>query len=512
MGSLERLRHRFPAWLDAVYGSGAQVCYWLVACLFPLLFIHISPLATLGLATLGGLFLGRETARSFERNLARNRLPAPSLPRAALWHWLIVGAIALNYAWFVFTDRPFVPGLLFLITLIVLRCIRTRSLFPLTPLDLPIALLLLLTTLFSAVASVKSSLSYPKLYGVAFSIVLFYEMVYGLQQEDHLARWLVGLHLLGLAIASLGLVGTDWFLNKVVDLSEVYTLIPQRIVTVPRSLQGGFHPNGIAGTLIYLIPLYIVALRGRLFGSSRHRRLYTGLTALTLVSTTLTLLLTQSRGAVAGLAIACVALFFALKRRFRWSLLSIVCLLLLWVLLLASLPLLANMPDVVEHTAVRQLLRSYHFRQRAWRLGLTVLETFPIKSAGIGTFDHVARYLFPPLYFRDSHDLLRDRHTTITHAHNELLQVAIDLGIPGFVAYVALLAAFARTAHRVYTWATDERLRRLILGLGAGMLAHQIFGLTDAFLLGTKPGIVMWMIMGLTTGLYLTMAPDPPAP
>jgi hypothetical protein len=40
------------------------------------------------------------------------------------------------------------------------------------------------------------------------------------------------------------------------------------------------------------------------------------------------------------------------------------------------------------------------------------------------------------------------------------------------------------------------------------MLAHQIFGLTDAFLLGTKPGVVMWMLMGLVTGLYLNMAPD----
>ncbi len=28
-------------------------------------------------------------------------------------------------------------------------------------------------------------------------------------------------------------------------------------------------------------------------------------------------------------------------------------------------------------------------------------------------------------------------------------------------------------------------------------MAHQVFGLTDAFLLGTKPGVVMWVFMGL---------------
>jgi len=115
--------------------------------------------------------------------------------------------------------------------------------------------------------------------------------------------------------------------------------------------------------------------------------------------------------------------------------------------------------------------------------------------------------MFPDLYSTDPRDALRNRHITITHAHNELLQVAIDLGIPGFVAYIALLAAFVRTAWRVYTWATDKRVKWLVLGLGAGTLAHQVFGLTDAFLLGTKPGVVMWIVMGLITGLYLRLAP-----
>lgn len=42
----------------------------------------------------------------------------------------------------------------------------------------------------------------------------------------------------------------------------------------------------------------------------------------------------------------------------------------------------------------------------------------------------------------------------------------------------------------------------------AGLLAHQVFGLTDAFMLGAKPGIVMWILMGLITGMYLNLAPE----
>jgi hypothetical protein len=35
------------------------------------------------------------------------------------------------------------------------------------------------------------------------------------------------------------------------------------------------------------------------------------------------------------------------------------------------------------------------------------------------------------------------------------------------------------------------------------MLAHQIFGITDAFMLGTKSGAVMWVFFGLVAALYV---------
>ena len=77
------------------------------------------------------------------------------------------------------------------------------------------------------------------------------------------------------------------------------------------------------------------------------------------------------------------------------------------------------------------------------------------------------------------------------------------LGIPGQVGYVALLTTFAITAWRAYHALDDRWLRALIVGLACGMLAHQVFGLTDAFLLGTKPGVVMWVFMGLVAALYV---------
>ena len=41
-----------------------------------------------------------------------------------------------------------------------------------------------------------------------------------------------------------------------------------------------------------------------------------------------------------------------------------------------------------------------------------------------------------------------------------------------------------------------------VLGLGGGLLAHMLYGLTDAVALGAKPGFMFWMLLGLITGLY----------
>jgi len=340
-------------------------------------------------------------------------------------------------------------------------------------------------------------------------VLVYYEIAYGIRLKENLNRWLIALSTLGIGIAVLGLLGADWFSAKLLNLSKVYAFIPRKIADVPRSLRGGFHPNGVAGTLIFIIPVYamqlVSALQVRKAKRSRLEVLHLVTASLALLVTGGTLLLTQSRGAMLGLGIASVALFFAWQRRWVLSLTSLVGLLLLAGVLLVYFPTLLGTFDIAQNAGTQKALSSYEFRLTMWRLALQVLQAFPLSGVGIGTFDTVARHLFPYLY---PTSFLYNPSATITHAHNELLQVAIDLGIPGFVAYVALLAAFVRTAWRAYTWAPDERVKRLVLGLGAGMLAHQIFGLTDAFMLGTKPGIVMWMIMGLVTGLYLNLAPD----
>jgi len=536
---------RFEAALDLT----TNLLHWVAASLLAIAFLSDPPFLALGLAILGGILMGIEVHRGYERSFWRGHPPqnpgggspytavetacytgpnrptavlqpsaqtgfALSSPRirslglstAELLHWSSVGLIGLNFGWFVFTDRPPVVGLLALGGVLLLRLVGMRALFAWTPHDLPIVLLVLLTALSALVLTVEPSLSLPKLYGVLLSLLLYYEIVYGLRSGVALKRWLLVLSLLGIGMAALGVLGSNWFTAKLVDLSKVYSFIPQRITDIPRSLRGGFHPNGVAATLIFVIPLYATQLVGafqsRKKGDTNPDRLSIALLLFALICTLTTLLLTQSRGALGGLAIASVALFFAWKRRWILSLVSLLGLVALAAVLLVKFPSLAGVAEFARDPAARRLMSSFEFRLAVWRAALQVLQAFPVTGVGIGTFDTIVRLLFPHLY--PANPYLSS--TTITHAHNEFLQVAIDLGFPGFVAYVALWAAFVRTAWRIYTWAPDEGTRRILLGIAAGLLAHQIFGLTDAFMLGTKPGIVMWLLMGIVTGMYLRLA------
>jgi len=105
----------------------------------------------------------------------------------------------------------------------------------------------------------------------------------------------------------------------------------------------------------------------------------------------------------------------------------------------------------------------------------------------------------------------------VGHAHNEFLQAALDLGLPGLMAFIALhlgAAAMLWSLWRTVDPAAAPEMaarRYAALGLGCGLLAHLVYGLTDAVALGAKPGLVFWLLLGLIAGLFAQTQPAPVA-
>lgn len=98
----------------------------------------------------------------------------------------------------------------------------------------------------------------------------------------------------------------------------------------------------------------------------------------------------------------------------------------------------------------------------------------------------------------------------IAHAHNIFLQVALDVGLPGLIAYLAiLLLAFWEGWQSARL---DKALRPYALGLLGGLVALHIFGLTDALALGAKPGLLFWINIGLLTAMRQVRQADRAGP
>lgn len=87
--------------------------------------------------------------------------------------------------------------------------------------------------------------------------------------------------------------------------------------------------------------------------------------------------------------------------------------------------------------------------------------------------------------------------TDIGHAHNEFLQAGVDLGIVGLIAFIALYIMAIGLVYRVLRSSPPALIRWLTIGVFAGLIAHGVYGLTDAVALGAKPGVFFWLLLGL---------------
>lgn len=305
--------------------------------------------------------------------------------------------------------------------------------------------------------------------------------------------WGVGvLLLLGLGFTVIGILG----LEEIPKIPGLTHLNPFRDRTLSGLTGLTVHPNQLAGLICLYLPLIVsLLLAPRAVRLSPLLRLALGLAGLWTVAV---LILTQSRGgwigALAGLFILLLLWATLLpSSSYRTVMRAIVIIVaivglgaILWIGPAELRDLWLNPPP----ETVVGTLTTLNYRKELWPWAITAVADFPFTGVGLGAFREVVFRLYP-LSFAPGQD--------IGHAHNIFLQTALDVGLPGLVAYVALLlvavAAGWRAARR------DATLRAVSLGLLAGLAALHVFGLADALALGAKPGIVFWLALGLLAAM-----------
>ncbi len=398
--------------------------------------------------------------------------------------WLIVGAIA--------------PALLFptparLLVLAVIPvvwwCARrtTGHAIPPTPLNVVLGVLLVMVavSLFATV-DVRSSLG--KVAGVCLGVLVFWSANRWITGRDRL--WTaMGLYVIaGSGLAVIGLLGTRW-MGKFPVLGGLVAHLPGVIRGVPGA-EEGFQPNGVAGVLILFIPVQWALLADTWRRPAPQRRLF-GVQVALLALTTMTLALTQSRGAWLGIvAASLLAVALATRRTRAWTALV--------VLPLALAGLLYAGPGRVAGWVVNQagagMSDNTVGRPELWATAITMLREFPLTGVGMNGFRRVMPVLHPTN--------TAARGMDDVHAHNHLLQAGLDLGIPGLVAYLALWILCGALLAAVMTRAETESDRRLARGFGVALLAHFLFSMTDSIALGAKAGVLFWFAIALVTSLH----------
>ena len=384
---------------------------------------------------------------------------------------------------------------LLLITLIWLRPL------PPNPLNLPMLLFVIMMGVGVAVTA-DPHLTLPKATGLILGLTTWRYLVCHIHEPVQLRNGLLLLGGLGIAFVGMGLLATDWMF-KVPVIQEIAEWLPARLLVLPGA-DSGVHTNQLAATLLLFLPLLLSLVLGR-SNQRRMRLLWAGL----LLAATAVFIVAQSRtgylGAIGGWLILILLWVYlmppTLKR--RWLLTGILLgtaigLAVMWGP--GSERLLAIWQYPQQETAVGAV-SSLGFRQEVWRWSLVAIGDFPFTGTGLGTFRQVVRRFYP-LAVIPTYD--------IAHAHNIFFQTALDIGLPGLIAYLSLTGLALHQGWHVAR--RQPELRPIALGLMTGIIALHIFGLADALALGSKPALIFWVMLGLLAVMPTVRTKRPFAP
>lgn len=385
---------------------------------------------------------------------------------------------------------------------------------PITPLNVSI-LILAFMMLVSLYATFAINISLPNLSNMVFSIGIFFVVVRMSGKSSLWLYCLIGFLLAGIGLSGLSIVATGWFLNKFPLVSQVTDLLA-KITTGLRGDSRTFHPNIIAGTFLWIMPVYLsvaafALLKIRTLISRIGKWQTTVLVVVIMLFTSIAggvLILTQSRSAYLGLFATFLGLLFILikKKSFRLIYTAAIIFGIVAIILFGG-KAIENLTINPQSELTGLSLDSLQGRLELWSRTIYMIQDFPFTGVGMGTFQFVLPVLYP--LFSISPD------TIIPHAHNEYFQVAVELGIPGLISFIAVYMGCFSMAIDTLKKLTELKIKKplrqtewiffrfIIVGLSAGLLAHMLFGFSDAVILTSKPSFIFWVVVGLITSLFL---------
>jgi len=343
-----------------------------------------------------------------------------------------------------------------------------------TPVDLPIIYILLMIPITVWATALPEKTIWQVL-RLSTGIGMFYTIVNWVNSRQRLEWLLFVLISGGLMLVAIAPFSVSWNTSK---LSFIPSDLYERFVLI---VQDTAHPNVMAGYLVIIFPISISLL---LF-SWREMNWWIKLSSISAsLLIPITLILTQSRAAwIAFTLVILLVIFF--RYRLGWI-----------IIILSGIAgiggvYMLGLNNIIDMVSSSGAISGIDGRVEIWSRAIYMIQDFAFTGVGMGTFGDVADLLYPFFLYAPG---------TIPHAHNLFLQVAVDLGVMGLVAWLAVVMGILITAWQLYKTciAGNKAISRAI---GVGMIGSVIAlleqGILDAVTWGmVRPAPIVWVIWG----------------
>lgn len=425
------------------------------------------------------------------------------------------------------------------------RICRERKLaWKRTPLDIPVALFLVLALVGSFFAPNPSSSSLGYFWKLLRAVLLFYAVIHsrlgerwrymvvafliagGLSAVLGLWYYLNGTHMGVVRLFSVDarlqsdygekLPSVDWqraFENNGRRLSQNASIFPSNkdaewiltdeennrkyvvrksheqlnVYYVEPRLAGTFKmPNDLGAYLVIVVPIamgyFISAWRTRRNKDGRISIHWGWIVSLGFILCVMAanLALTLTRAAWVAVFFAAVYMAICFKRRLLWGL-----------LILAVLSPFFMPQDVKDRfqTVWQRPSGFMSERPQWWKTSTQLIAKYPITGIGLGRFRHEYKLHGPPDMYHEPY-----------HAHNIYLHIAVEQGIPSLLIFVWMLFLIFR---RLFALRKNGGFWRTGLYIGGSgfLISALIYGLAD-HILHQRPLLMFWFIIGIV--FYVT--------
>lgn len=251
------------------------------------------------------------------------------------------------------------------------------------------------------------------------------------------------------------------------------------------------HPNALAD---YMTLVGIPALGLVLMGPRRVSRKVWWVALVVFLLSSLTLLLTLSRGGWAAMVLGCGVLFVVCLRHRVIGSTHVLAAVLAGVVGLTAI--VSAYPQIIWRLTEPDD-RSTESRVILNNQALTMVAEHPLTGVGFGGYNRAAFDTRGSLWANISPDYQEQILKLVVHNH--YLLVAAQLGVPALLWWVWLLWSMARQAWPVHRW-RDPGTAALALGLGCALISQMLFLASDNYDADIRV-FMLWLTAGLLQAL-----------